>query len=56
MMIRIITIMLILMLSSPAQAIRFKIATLSPEGSVWMQKMLETLLKDYRSKQLCARK
>jgi len=40
-MIRIITIMLILMLSGQAQAMRFKIATLSPEGSVWMQKMRE---------------
>jgi len=40
-MIRIITIALIVMLSSPAQAIRFKIATLSPQGSVWMQKMRE---------------
>ena len=41
MMIRIITIMLVIMLSGPAQAMRFKIATLSPEGSVWMQKMRE---------------
>ncbi|MBW2642645.1 MAG: TRAP transporter substrate-binding protein DctP [Deltaproteobacteria bacterium] len=40
-MIRIITIMLIVMLTGPAQAMRFKIATLSPEGSVWMQKMRE---------------
>ena len=40
-MIRIITIVLILMLSGQAQAMRFKIATLSPEGSVWMQKMRE---------------
>jgi TRAP-type C4-dicarboxylate transport system substrate-binding protein len=40
-MIRIITIVLIVMLSVPAQAMRFKIATLSPEGSVWMQKMRE---------------
>ena len=40
-MIRIITIALIVMFSSPAQAMRFKIATLSPEGSVWMQKMRE---------------
>jgi len=39
--IRIITIMLIVMLSGQAQAMRFKIATLSPEGSVWMQKMRE---------------
>ena len=40
-MIRIITIMLILMLSGQVQAMRFKIATLSPEGSVWMEKMRE---------------
>jgi TRAP-type C4-dicarboxylate transport system substrate-binding protein len=40
-MIRIITMLLIVMLSVPAQAMRFKIATLSPEGSVWMQKMRE---------------
>jgi len=40
-MIRIITIMLIVMLTGQAQAIRLKIATLSPEGSVWMQKMRE---------------
>ncbi len=40
-MVRIITIILIVMLSSQAQAMRFKIATLSPEGSVWMQKMRE---------------
>ncbi|RLB79820.1 MAG: C4-dicarboxylate ABC transporter [Deltaproteobacteria bacterium] len=40
-MIRIITIILIFMLSGQAQAMRFKIATLSPEGSVWMQKMRE---------------
>ncbi|MGD2150792.1 MAG: TRAP transporter substrate-binding protein DctP [Desulfobacterales bacterium] len=40
-MIRIITIVLIVMLSGQAQAMRFKIATLSPEGSVWMQKMRE---------------
>jgi TRAP-type C4-dicarboxylate transport system substrate-binding protein len=38
-MIRLIAIMLVLMLTGPAQAMRFKIATLSPEGSVWMQKM-----------------
>ena len=41
MMIRIITIVLIFTLTGPAQAMRFKIATLSPEGSVWMQKMRE---------------
>ncbi|MGD9333907.1 MAG: TRAP transporter substrate-binding protein DctP, partial [Desulfobacterales bacterium] len=40
-MIRIITILLIVMLTGQAQAMRFKIATLSPEGSVWMQKMRE---------------
>ena len=40
-MIRIITIMIILMLTGQVQAMRFKIATLSPEGSVWMQKMRE---------------
>ena len=40
-MIRIITIMLILMLTGQAQAMRFKIATLSPDGSVWMEKMRE---------------
>ena len=40
-MIRIITIILIVMLSGQAQAMRFKIATLSPEGSVWMEKMRE---------------
>ncbi|RZB31618.1 MAG: hypothetical protein SRB2_04587 [Desulfobacteraceae bacterium Eth-SRB2] len=41
MMIRIITIMLVIMVSGQAHAMRFKIATLSPEGSVWMQKMRE---------------
>jgi TRAP-type transport system periplasmic protein len=40
-MIRIITLMLIVMLTGQAQAMRFKIATLSPEGSVWMEKMRE---------------
>ncbi len=40
-MIRIITIILIVMLSGQAQAMKFKIATLSPEGSVWMEKMRE---------------
>jgi TRAP-type C4-dicarboxylate transport system substrate-binding protein len=40
-MIRIIAFMLIVMLTGQAQAIRIKIATLSPEGSVWMQKMRE---------------
>jgi TRAP-type transport system periplasmic protein len=41
MMIRIITIMLVIMLTGQTHAMRFKIATLSPEGSVWMQKMRE---------------
>jgi len=41
MMIRIITIILVIMISGQAHAMRFKIATLSPEGSVWMQKMRE---------------
>ena len=40
-MIRIITLMLIVIITGQAQAMRFKIATLSPEGSVWMQKMRE---------------
>jgi TRAP-type C4-dicarboxylate transport system substrate-binding protein len=38
-MIRLIAIMLIFILAGQAQAMKFKIATLSPEGSVWMQKM-----------------
>jgi TRAP-type C4-dicarboxylate transport system substrate-binding protein len=33
--------MLIVILTGQAQAMRFKIATLSPEGSVWMEKMRE---------------
>jgi TRAP-type C4-dicarboxylate transport system substrate-binding protein len=40
-MIRIITIVLIVLLTGQAQAIQIKIATLSPEGSVWMQQMRE---------------
>jgi TRAP-type C4-dicarboxylate transport system substrate-binding protein len=40
-MIRIITLMLVVILAGQAQAMRFKIATLSPEGSVWMEKMRE---------------
>ena len=40
-MIRIIVYMLVVMLTGPAQAVRIKIATLSPEGSVWMEKMRE---------------
>lgn len=39
--IRIITIVFLVMLTSQADARLFKIATLSPEGSVWMQKMRE---------------
>ncbi|MBW2671720.1 MAG: TRAP transporter substrate-binding protein DctP, partial [Deltaproteobacteria bacterium] len=38
-MIRIIMMMLIVMLAGQAHAMRFKIATLSPEGSIWMEKM-----------------
>ncbi|MGA7143083.1 MAG: TRAP transporter substrate-binding protein DctP [Desulfobacterales bacterium] len=38
-MIRILAFMLVFMLAGQAQAIRIKIATLSPEGSVWMEKM-----------------
>jgi TRAP-type transport system periplasmic protein len=41
MLIRIITFMLIVMWTGQARAIHIKIATLSPEGSVWMQKMEE---------------
>jgi TRAP-type transport system periplasmic protein len=33
--------MLMVILTGQAQAMRFKIATLSPEGSVWMEKMRE---------------
>jgi TRAP-type transport system periplasmic protein len=40
-MIRIIAFILIVMLTGQAQAIRIKIATISPEGSVWMEKMRE---------------
>jgi TRAP-type C4-dicarboxylate transport system substrate-binding protein len=40
--IRIVMVVLLVMLSGrEAQAIRLKIASLSPEGSVWMQKMRE---------------
>ena len=35
------TTILALMLTGPSQAARLKIATLSPEGSGWMQKMRE---------------
>lgn len=40
-MIRIIAFILIVMLTGQAHAVRIKIATISPEGSVWMQKMRE---------------
>ena len=40
-MIRIIAFMLVVMLTGQVQAIEIKIATISPEGSVWMQKMRE---------------
>lgn len=40
-MIRIIGFILIVMFTGQAQAMRVKIATISPEGSVWMQKMRE---------------
>jgi len=38
-MIRIIAFILIVMFTGQAQAMSFKIATLSPEGSIWMEKM-----------------
>ena len=38
-MIRIIAFIVIVMLTGQAQAIQIKIATISPEGSVWMEKM-----------------
>jgi len=40
-MIRVLVFILVVMLSGQAQAMSFKIATLSPEGSVWMEKMRE---------------
>ena len=40
-MIRIIAFIVIVMMTGQAQAIHIKIATLSPEGSVWMEKMRE---------------
>jgi TRAP-type C4-dicarboxylate transport system substrate-binding protein len=40
-MIRIIAFIVIVMLTGQVQAIQIKIATLSPEGSVWMEKMRE---------------
>ncbi len=39
--IRIILVMLLVVLTGQAQAMLFKIATLSPDGTVWMQKMRE---------------
>ncbi|MEJ2657273.1 MAG: TRAP transporter substrate-binding protein DctP [Desulfobacterales bacterium] len=41
MIIRIIAFMAIVMLTGQARAIQIKIATISPEGSVWMEKMRE---------------
>ncbi|MEE8554041.1 MAG: TRAP transporter substrate-binding protein DctP [Desulfobacterales bacterium] len=38
-MIRIVIVMLLVVVSGQAQAMVFKIATLSPDGTVWMQKM-----------------
>lgn len=38
---RIVMVLLPVVLAGNAQAVRFKIATLSPEGSVWMEKMRE---------------
>ena len=40
-MIRILAFILVVMLTGHAQAMGFKIATLSPDGSVWMEKMRE---------------
>ena len=40
-MMRIVMVILLVMLARQAQAKLFKIATLSPDGSVWMQKMKE---------------
>jgi TRAP-type transport system periplasmic protein len=40
-MIRVFVFMLVIMLTGQVQAIQIKIATLSPEGSVWMEKMRE---------------
>jgi len=37
----VVTVVLLVMLPGQAPAIRLKIATLSPEGSVWMEKMKE---------------
>jgi TRAP-type C4-dicarboxylate transport system substrate-binding protein len=41
MIIRIIAFIIIVMLTGQAQAVHIKIATISPEGSVWMEKMRE---------------
>ena len=38
---RIVMVLLPVIFAGKAQAVRFKIATLSPEGSVWMEKMRE---------------
>jgi TRAP-type C4-dicarboxylate transport system substrate-binding protein len=40
-MIRFILVMLLVVLTGQAHAMKFKIATLSPDGTVWMQKMRE---------------
>jgi TRAP-type C4-dicarboxylate transport system substrate-binding protein len=40
-MIRVLVFILVIMLTGQAQAIQIKIATISPEGSVWMEKMHE---------------
>ena len=40
-LIRFAAVILLLSVTGQAQAMRLKVATLSPEGSVWMQKMRE---------------
>jgi TRAP-type transport system periplasmic protein len=40
-MIRVLAFILVIMLTGQVQAIQIKIATISPEGSVWMEKMHE---------------
>ena len=40
-MIRVLAFILVIMLTGQVQAIQIKIATISPEGSVWMEKMRE---------------
>jgi TRAP-type C4-dicarboxylate transport system substrate-binding protein len=40
-MIRVLVFILVIMLTGQAQAIQIKIATISPEGSIWMEKMHE---------------